>query len=128
LAAEAEQFDYKLPYETYFGGVTLFDKESFKKINGFSNQYWGYGGEDDDLYLRCIAMGIKISRTPCRFQSLAHDRHIDPTLYQGILERLHSFSDYVKDGKIIEGFDSLEFTILEESEIFENTTKIKVSI
>jgi predicted glycosyltransferase involved in capsule biosynthesis len=128
LAAEAEQFDYKLPYETYFGGVTLFDKESFKKINGFSNQYWGYGGEDDDLYLRCIAMGIKISRKPCRFQSLAHDRHIDPTLYQGILERLHSFSDYVKDGKIIEGFDSLEFTILEESEIFENTTKIKVSI
>lgn len=128
LAAEAEQFGYKLPYNEYFGGVTLFDKESFIKINGFSNEYWGYGGEDDDLYKRCQAMKITMSRKPCRFQSLAHDRIIDPKLYQGILERLHSFDKYVKDDKIIEGFDTLKYNVIEQQDIFENTTKITVSI
>lgn len=44
----------------YFGGATLFSVEDFKKINGFSNDYWGWGFEDDDLFLRCQEKGIKI--------------------------------------------------------------------
>lgn len=43
----------KLPFNTYFGGITLFPSTDFKKINGFSNMYWGWGFEDDDLRLRC---------------------------------------------------------------------------
>ena len=29
--------------------MTAFTEESFKKINGYSNEYWGWGGEDDDI-------------------------------------------------------------------------------
>ena len=36
----------------YFGGVTLFPINDFKKINGYSNEYWGWGFEDDDLLQR----------------------------------------------------------------------------
>ena len=43
LASEAEQFGWRLPYEGYFGGVTMFDKENFFKINGYANEYWGWG-------------------------------------------------------------------------------------
>src|SRR5210317_516189 len=39
-------------FDTYFGGVTLFPVDSFKKVNGYSNEYWGWGFEDDDLLLR----------------------------------------------------------------------------
>ena len=42
-----------IPFKTYFGGVTLFPVEDFKRINGYSNKYWGWGYEDDDLLLRC---------------------------------------------------------------------------
>ena len=42
-----------LPFETYFGGATIFPVEDFIKVNGFSNLYWGWGFEDDDLRYRC---------------------------------------------------------------------------
>lgn len=40
-------------FDTYFGGVTLFPLSHFFEINGYSNNYWGWGYEDDDLLFRC---------------------------------------------------------------------------
>jgi hypothetical protein len=45
-------------FKTYFGGVTMFSIESFKRINGYSNEYWGWGFEDDDLLLRCTEQNV----------------------------------------------------------------------
>lgn len=42
----------RLRYSGYFGGVTALSRQQFFKVNGFSNNYWGWGGEDDDLRLR----------------------------------------------------------------------------
>lgn len=44
----------RLPYNQYFGGVSSLSKEQYLKINGFPNNYWGWGGEDDDIYNRYI--------------------------------------------------------------------------
>ena len=72
LAYACEQFGYKLPYRTYFGGVTLFNKASYEKINGHANWYWGWGAEDDDLYWRVTSVGFK--RRFGRFWSELHNR------------------------------------------------------
>ena len=40
-------------FDEYFGGVTMFPVEMFRKINGYSNKYWGWGYEDTDLLFRC---------------------------------------------------------------------------
>jgi hypothetical protein len=42
----------RTPYETNFGGVTAMTAAQFRRMNGMSNQYWGWGGEDDDAYAR----------------------------------------------------------------------------
>ena len=42
----------RLPYAGYFGGVSGLSKSQFLKINGFPNEYWGWGGEDDDIFNR----------------------------------------------------------------------------
>ncbi|MFP6745147.1 MAG: galactosyltransferase-related protein [Alphaproteobacteria bacterium] len=35
--------------ETFFGGVVMFRREDFEAVKGYSNDYWGWGAEDDDL-------------------------------------------------------------------------------
>jgi len=43
----------RIVFDQYFGGVTLFPIKTFEEINGYSNNYWGWGYEDDDLLYRC---------------------------------------------------------------------------
>lgn len=45
-------------FNQYFGGVTLFPMDKFIKIDGFSNKYWGWGYEDDDLLYRCMKHNV----------------------------------------------------------------------
>lgn len=80
LATEAEQFNYYLPYKRYFGGVTLFPNDKFEKVNGFSNEFWGWGGEDDEIRRRFDLMNIECTSRNGRFKSLHHIRNIDKQL------------------------------------------------
>ena len=43
----------RIIFDGYFGGVTLFSILDYQKVNGYSNEYWGWGYEDDDLLFRC---------------------------------------------------------------------------
>lgn len=45
---------FRLRYETNFGGVSALTKEQYEAVNGFSNSFFGWGGEDDDFYNRFI--------------------------------------------------------------------------
>lgn len=51
-----------LPFESYFGGITLFPSQMFKKMNGFSNLYWGWGFEDDDLRYRAVKHNLPFKK------------------------------------------------------------------
>ena len=53
LASNLSSYNYSVPYDEYFGGVTLFNKYDFELVNGYSNEYRGWGYEDDDLLNRC---------------------------------------------------------------------------
>ncbi|XP_057188261.1 beta-1,4-galactosyltransferase 1 [Triplophysa rosa] len=62
LSVSMDKFGFRLPYLNYFGGVSAMSKHQFLKINGFPNNYWGWGGEDDDIFNRLKLRGMKISR------------------------------------------------------------------
>ncbi|XP_040273734.1 beta-1,4-galactosyltransferase 1-like [Bufo bufo] len=62
MAHSLDKFKFRLPYKTLFGGVVAFTKEQFLQVNGFSNMFWGWGGEDDELYERVKAAGMQIER------------------------------------------------------------------
>lgn len=42
----------RLPYYSIFGGASALTKNQFMLVNGFSNVYFGWGGEDDDMSQR----------------------------------------------------------------------------
>lgn len=129
MATEAEQFGWKLPFEWYFGGVTMFDKESFKKINGFANEYWGWGAEDDDLFVRCSTMGIRTYRKPGRYRSLDHERIIESSLYQKNLDKLKIFQVKSSPERILkDGLSTLVYERTGEDKIGDISRKITVKI
>jgi hypothetical protein len=60
-----DKFNYRLLYSTLFGGVTAFSLTDFLGTNGYPTVYWGWGGEDDDMYLRVTKkLGKTITRYP----------------------------------------------------------------
>lgn len=76
-------------YATYFGGVSAMTTDQYKAINGFSNEFWGWGGEDDDLYNRVKYRKMNITRYPGkvgRYTMLSHKKaHPSPARWDSNL-------------------------------------------
>ncbi|XP_075899413.1 beta-1,4-galactosyltransferase 3 [Nelusetta ayraudi] len=70
-----DKFGYKLPYKMFFGGVAALTPLHYLKMNGFPNNYWGWGGEDDDISVRVTLAGLYITRpslTVGRYKMIKH--------------------------------------------------------
>ena len=62
----------KHDYATTFGGAVLFNKAEFRRINGYSNGYWGWGFEDKDLLERMRVEGLEIGFRDGTFEAIHH--------------------------------------------------------
>lgn len=59
----------------YLGGVTVFDTWLFKHIiDGYSNSFWGWGGEDNEMMFRLKSLRINVAYQIGQFESLPHPR------------------------------------------------------
>lgn len=45
MSVAIDTFKWQLPYSSIFGGVSSMTTKQFKSVNGFSNSYFGWGGE-----------------------------------------------------------------------------------
>lgn len=121
IATQVEQFKYKMPFSDYFGGVTLFNNGDFEKVNGFSNNFWGWGGEDDEIRKECIKVGLVIKHRECRFSSLHHTRKIDANLHA-------KNCDILQHGRAInDGLTNLSYEFVsEDSRLGYHHLKVKL--
>ncbi|XP_073455454.1 beta-1,4-galactosyltransferase 1-like isoform X3 [Aquarana catesbeiana] len=74
MANSLDKHNFSLFYETAFGGIVAFTKEQFLKVNGFSNSFWGWGREDDELYNRYGKSNALYTR--CIFRRKMCDRSL----------------------------------------------------
>ncbi|WP_079988629.1 galactosyltransferase-related protein [Candidatus Protochlamydia sp. W-9] len=129
LAADVSQFrewmGNGLAYKNYFGGVVLFNKADFVKVNGYSNHYWGYGVEDDDLIVRVVENNLQWARKPGVYESLTHaysggtpEHQANKTRFINLLKNLE---------EDLSGLSDLKYQIL-NSKIFSNYTQYLVDI
>lgn len=111
LATEYSQFDYGQCYSTFFGGVVGLSRDHYLLVNGFSNQFRGYGAEDDSFYRSFIQKGITPAiRSGNRVECFAHPRPKDPVDYNHnlkVLDAGRNFSEglstanYQVSGKMV---------------------------
>lgn len=126
LSVSMDKFGFRLPYNQYFGGVSSMSKEQFLKINGFPNNYWGWGGEDDDIFNRLSSKGMSISRPSgaigkCRMIRHERDKKNDPNPQR--FDRIA----HTRDTMHKDGINSLSYKVVtvEKDQLF---TKITVDV
>lgn len=125
IARYVEQYGWEMASEDYFGGVVIFNNRDFQRVNGYSNEYWGWGSEDHDLRNRCTCLGLKYLYRQGVFRSLHHKPTAyfnNPNLYNNHKKLISSY-DYTKDG-----LNSLQYKIVKVTKLSKNIKIIKVDI
>ncbi|XP_063375075.1 beta-1,4-galactosyltransferase 1-like [Cydia amplana] len=62
LSASIDKLRFVLIYDWLVGGVLAVRAAQFEQLNGFSNTFWEWGGEDDDFYNRMKEQDMKVIR------------------------------------------------------------------
>lgn len=75
MCASLDEFRFNLPYTGLFGGVVAIEADTYQKVNGMSNMFHGWGGEDDDLFGRLQNKNIEICRFAPAFSRYTMLRH-----------------------------------------------------
>jgi len=107
MSASVNTFRYNLPYLSLFGGAVAIVREQFEAINGFSNVFYGWGGEDDDFLNRIVSRDFNICRfepAVARYYMLSHKKEAPS---QSRLENLHSGKDRFSS----DGLNSLKYEL-----------------
>ncbi|CAH2038172.1 unnamed protein product, partial [Iphiclides podalirius] len=64
MSASIDKFRYVLTYDYLVGGALAIQTEQYISVNGFSNRFEGWGGEDDDFAGRIASKNLKVLRFP----------------------------------------------------------------
>ena len=76
LSSAVDKFKYD-PENAQFGGVTVLTKKQYELVNGYPNSYWGWGGEDEDMFQRIRNKHMKVITYPVsisRYRMITHER------------------------------------------------------
>jgi hypothetical protein len=119
----------KYTFNDFLGGIISFNKKDFQKINGFPNDFWGWGGEDDAMYNRLASSKIPVIKIKGeeKIKGLEHtpqgeSKETKNTFKtQGILRDLKTWRK--------NGLSNLQYKILNVEEfMYPNIQKVKVEL
>ena len=110
------------------GGCIAMLGKTFTTMNGFSNNYWGWGREDVDLQLRAEYAGCKIDRTTLCHHAGQGTKTNDtihwarPDNQQGVpIPANHEYYQKLVDDKTLmnrDGLNSCEYKIISKNKIY----------
>jgi predicted glycosyltransferase involved in capsule biosynthesis len=121
------------------GGIIKFNSNTFKKINGFANNFWGWGCEDKDLQNRVELYNIKIIKNILKntekakkyfkvFDNYERDRRFYNKYNSFVYNKWKSIKKNEKEKYVIEnGLSTLKYEVVEKT-INEDIIKIKVKV
>ena len=120
----------------FLGALLQINPELFKKINGYPNNFWGWGGEDDSLFNRLTDNHMYTIYYPLKGSIIDFEEKNMKTI-NNIGEKL---KNEIKDMEKIEkeyydikswnqnGLNTLHYKIISKIDIMENIVQIKVNL
>ncbi|XP_040582366.1 beta-1,4-galactosyltransferase 3 isoform X2 [Lepeophtheirus salmonis] len=116
-------YEYLSPYPSFFGGVSSIKPSHFKLVNGFSNKYFGWGGEDDDLSKRIQIKGLKIKVLDEKEAMIGRYKMLDHEPAVPDEHRLQRLAHAIADMPL-SGLNSLHFKLIAKKEelLYSNIT------
>lgn len=106
----------KYHYSTFVGGILLLQHAHFRLVKGMSNKFWGWGREDDELYVRMKQANLTIHRpgnlttnSETTFRHV-HEKQVRPRDYKryGNQRKVSKKRDYDT------GVDTVKYKIIDE--------------
>jgi hypothetical protein len=110
------KFCYKehSPDGRYYKSIA-FKCSDFKEVNGFSNKYWGWGLEDDDLLVRLQSKNINCDVLIDNYRRLSSDGNgkTDDDHYMPLYQPNHKFLYEIQSGECtISGLNNLFYKLI----------------
>ena len=124
MSVAVSKWNYKLPYPNLFGGVVAINTKQFRMLNGFSNEFWGWGGEDDDMAARIKVANLKVERYSTKIARYVMIRHSPEEVNKDRLRILNTSKFRMK----VDGIKNLKYTVLSRirEQLFTNISALLV--
>jgi hypothetical protein len=118
--------------QDYFGGIVAFNQEMFQNINGYPNNFWGWGGEDDELYKRTKEFYsiLKVNKGSVQdLENLSLQEKLDFLKENDLkfMKKREALAAHEATWKI-NGLNSINYTVRENSECGLNCVKMQVGL
>ncbi|XP_021352642.1 beta-1,4-N-acetylgalactosaminyltransferase bre-4-like [Mizuhopecten yessoensis] len=123
LSVAIDKFNYRIVFPNLIGGVTQLPRAAFEKINGFSNLYFGWGGEDDDLGIRIRNAKLIVERQSiaiARYRMIKHLHERSNAPNPKRFQLLRNTTRRIKN----DGLNTLKYRVLhkKEEKLYANIT------
>ena len=121
----------------FLGAMVQFTDKLFVKINGYPNNFWGWGGEDTALLNRLISNNIEYLYYPKNGAIIDFEENLKMTTINDIKIKVDSeIKNTIKYEKLHgdlnewkrNGINTLHYKILNKTIINDNTIQIKVDL
>lgn len=120
----------------WLGGFFMINKSIFQKVNGYSNNFWGWGGEDQDLQNRLKFNNVNIDRSVFfkrdkeRKNIFIKDDYNDRDINKNYKKDIVNQKNKYLNSEIKEGLSNCKYKILKKYNMNNdrNITRILVDI
>jgi N-terminal domain of galactosyltransferase/N-terminal region of glycosyl transferase group 7 len=116
----------KYDFPKFLGGVLSMSVRDIQKTNGFPNQFWGWGGEDDSIRERLRRKKIDVYQPTLRGEGYKELTHVDTKTKQE-WKNMTKWEDLAQDtGR--DGVRNVKFDVLKTHDYTPKIVKITVEL
>ncbi len=118
----------KYDYPSFLGGAMLMWPHDFRRVDGMSNNYWGWGLEDDEFGARMREAGIEVTRQAGLNTGMSDTfRHLHvPRKRSRDYRKCYDQRDVTRRRDRYTGLSTLKFKVVSASSVVVNDAEVTV--